>query len=130
MDEDRVLEVLGKNHAKTVLLATASPRSAPELSEEYDIPIATCYRRLKELREVGLVEEHLVVGESNRSGTEYERAVDEITVRFREDEMWLTLDAPERASSTIDAIWSLVRGGPSTEVDAPTDSPTQTAKKP
>lgn len=108
MDE-RVLDVLGREHARTVLEATATPKSAPALSEEYDIPIATCYRRLHQQTEVGLLEESVTVDESNSAHKEFKRTVDEISIEFHGEEMVLSLDTSEEATSRIDTIWSKVR---------------------
>ncbi|ELY34960.1 hypothetical protein C497_14512 [Halalkalicoccus jeotgali B3] len=44
-----VLLALGNEYNAEILGATDEPRSAQALSDELDIPIATCYRRLEQL---------------------------------------------------------------------------------
>ncbi|MDX1745769.1 MAG: helix-turn-helix domain-containing protein, partial [Halobacteriales archaeon] len=53
-----VLHVLGNEYNPEILQATNEPRSAQDLSEELDVPIATCYRRIDELTDANLLELH------------------------------------------------------------------------
>jgi len=46
------VEVLGRKYSVDILRAAREPRSVSWLSQELDIPIATCYRRVKELSEI------------------------------------------------------------------------------
>ncbi len=44
-------------YAVKILVATVrTPRSAQEISQRFGIPIAACYRRIRDLQKVGLVE--------------------------------------------------------------------------
>ena len=56
MDPASVLRVLGNKYNAEILQATHTPKSAQELSEELDIPIATAYRRIEELEDEDLLE--------------------------------------------------------------------------
>ncbi len=49
--------VLGRKYSVDILRAAREPRSVSWLSQELDIPIATCYRRVKELSENMYLEE-------------------------------------------------------------------------
>lgn len=75
-------DVLGREYSVQILRATAEPKSAPRLSDTLGIPVATCYRRISELVDVGLLK-HCDThptgsGESNR----YQRTTDAVGIRF------------------------------------------------
>ncbi len=64
MMDERLLDILGDNCARTMLKAMdRRPKSALELSRELSIPLTSCYRRLKLLEGnslVGVVESRLM----------------------------------------------------------------------
>jgi DNA-binding IclR family transcriptional regulator len=80
-----MLQVLGRKYSLEILEATDSPRSAQELSDRLDIPTATCYRRVDELTDAGLLE-HAgdALSDERRRVEVYERTVTELTVTFRD----------------------------------------------
>ena len=48
--------MLTDEYAVKILVATVrSPRSAQQISEQYGIPIAACYRRIRDLELAGLI---------------------------------------------------------------------------
>jgi len=50
-------QLLTDEYAVKILVATVRvPRSAQEISQKFGIPIAACYRRIRDLQKVGLVE--------------------------------------------------------------------------
>jgi len=54
---EKIVKVLTDGYAIKILVATTKEgKSAIELSQELDVPIAACYRRLHALEEVGLVD--------------------------------------------------------------------------
>lgn len=86
---DDPLTTLKNKYSFEILCATQSPASARELSEDLGVPIATCYRRIEELVEAGLLEsEGRQLSEEGRRTTVYRRTVDAVTVD-------LTGDRPE-----------------------------------
>lgn len=75
--------VVGTKYSVEILCATRSPKSAQELSDELDIPIATCYRRIDDLLECGLLtEDGSHISDDGRRTTIYRRTVDRITVEL------------------------------------------------
>src|SRR6056297_1913270 len=58
MTSEDLIEVLGNKYNTEILSATTDPKSAQDLSDELDVPIATCYRRINELTETNLLELH------------------------------------------------------------------------
>jgi hypothetical protein len=100
-----LLQALGNKYSPEILDATDEPRSAQELSEELDIPIATCYRRIDELTEHDLLELHdNVLSDERRRIKIYRRNVDAVHVQFENS---LAVDVEERTevTSTLDEAW-------------------------
>jgi predicted ArsR family transcriptional regulator len=100
-----VLRTLGNKYSAEILEAAEEPRSAQELSDELDIPIATCYRRIDELTEHGLLELHdNVLSDDRRRIKVYRRSIETIQVAFDED---LAVEVEERSTVTnkLDEAW-------------------------
>ena len=53
---EKLSQILGDEYYVKILTATAStPKNALQLSEEHDIPLAVCYRKIKYLETEGLL---------------------------------------------------------------------------
>ena len=107
MDPVDVLRVLGNKYNAGILEATHAPKSAQDLSDELDIPIATSYRRIEELSEHDLLKlEGKELSDEGRRTKVYRRQVDEISVQFGVDET--TVDTKERteAKNALVDVWS------------------------
>ncbi len=53
---EKILSALADRYSRIILTATIEePKSVIQLSEEYDIPISTAYRKIHKLRSDGLV---------------------------------------------------------------------------
>ena len=80
---DDVLSALGSKYSAEILCAAGTPKSAQRLSEDIEIPIATCYRRIEELVDAGLLEcEGRTLSDEGRRTNIYRRTLDEIEVDF------------------------------------------------
>ncbi|MFC6717688.1 helix-turn-helix domain-containing protein [Natrialbaceae archaeon GCM10025810] len=78
-----VLSALGSKYSAEILCAAGTPKSAQTLSDDIEIPIATCYRRIEELVDVGLLTcEGRRLSEDGRRTNIYRRTLDEIEVDF------------------------------------------------
>jgi DNA-binding LytR/AlgR family response regulator len=106
-----LLQTLGNKYSAEILDATDEPRSAQELSDELDIPIATCYRRIDELTEHNLLELHdNILSDDRRRIKVYRRNVDAVRIEFDEA---LTVDIEERSevTNTLDEAWRTLSEG-------------------
>lgn len=106
-----LLQTLGNKYSAEILDATAEPRSAQELSEELEIPIATCYRRIDELTEHNLLELHdNILSDDRRRIKVYRRNVEAVRIEFDET---LTVDIEERSevTNTLDEAWQTLSEG-------------------
>lgn len=78
---ETVLGALGGKYAVRILDATDRPKSAQELSEALDVPIATCYRRIEDLEAAGLLTcEGRKTSDRGRQTKVYERTVDGVSL--------------------------------------------------
>lgn len=110
-DPAAVLESLGNKYNPEILDATDEPKSAQELSDELDVPIATCYRRIDELTDLDLLELHdEVLSDDRRRVKVYRRNVESISIEFGED---IAVDIEERAEVTnrLDEVWRTLSDG-------------------
>ena len=86
-ESDALLSALGSKYSAKILCAAGTPKSAQALSEDIEIPIATCYRRIEELVEAGLLEcEGRQLSNEGRRTNIYRRTLDEIEVDFSAEE--------------------------------------------
>jgi DNA-binding Lrp family transcriptional regulator len=76
----RAVEVLGRKYSVDILRAANEPRSVSWLSQQLDIPIATCYRRVKELSENMYLRGFPVDGSTDR--TKYYRTTDRVEINL------------------------------------------------
>ncbi|MFB6308631.1 MAG: helix-turn-helix domain-containing protein [Haloarculaceae archaeon] len=100
-----LLQTLGNKYSAEILDATDEPASAQELSEQLDIPIATCYRRIDELTEHDLLELHdNILSDDRRRIKVYRRKVEHVRVDFDEE---LSVHVEERTEVTnkLDEAW-------------------------
>jgi predicted ArsR family transcriptional regulator len=105
MTSEELLEALGKKYSAAILEATDVPRSAQELSDQLGVPIATCYRRIHELTEHGLLEVHEdSISEDSRRIKIYRRNVDAVRVDF-ENSVTVDLEGDARVTSKLDKMW-------------------------
>jgi len=105
MSGDDLIEVLGNKYNTDILTATAEAKSAQDLSDELDVPIATCYRRIDELEDAALIELHdRPLSAEHRRVKVYRRTVDGVAVDFREE---LTVELEERSvvKNRLDEVW-------------------------
>ncbi|ELY37925.1 winged helix-turn-helix domain-containing protein [Natronorubrum tibetense] len=85
-DSTAVLSALGNKYSAEILCAAGTPKSAQALSNDIEIPIATCYRRIEELVDAGLLTcEGRQLSEEGRRTNIYRRTLDEIEVDFSDE---------------------------------------------
>ena len=105
MTGENLITVLGNKYNTDILSATGEAKSAQDLTEELDVPIATCYRRINELEEAELLELHdRPLSEEHRRVKVYRRKVDGVEVDFRDG---VTVEIEERSAvkNRLDDVW-------------------------
>ena len=107
-----LLQTLGNKYSAEILDATDEPRSAQELSDELEIPIATCYRRIDELTEHDLLELHdNILSDDRRRIKVYRRNVDAIRVEFDEDQLSVDVEERSEVTNKLDEAWRTLSEG-------------------
>lgn len=106
MASPEVLEVLGNEYNPEILQAAYDPLSAQDLSDQLDVPIATCYRRIEELTEAELLKLHdRPLSDEHRRVNVYRRSVDEVNVRFDETDLRVTVEERSEVKNKLDDVW-------------------------
>lgn len=101
-----VLRALGNDYNAEILGAAYEPVSAQKLSDELDVPIATCYRRIEELTDVNLLEHHdRILSDDRRRVSVYRRNVEELIVRFDRDEVRVSIEERSQVTNKLDDVW-------------------------
>jgi predicted ArsR family transcriptional regulator len=96
-----VLAAVGEEYSAAILAATDRPRSARELSELLEVPIATCYRRIEALVAAGLLEERgRELSDRGRRTSVYRRTVEGVSLGFDGDSYEVDLDRRDDAGSS------------------------------
>jgi predicted ArsR family transcriptional regulator len=112
MASAELLQTLGNKYSAEILDATDEPRSAQELSDELEIPIATCYRRIDELTEHDLLELHdNILSDDRRRIKVYRRNVDSIRVEFDEDQLSVDIEDRSEVTNKLDEAWRTLSEG-------------------
>lgn len=94
---ESVLAALGGKYAARILAAADRPRSAQEFSEDLDVPIATCYRRIEELESVGLLAcDGRKTSDRGRRTKVYRRTIEGAELSLQE----LALDVEQRSEGS------------------------------
>ncbi len=102
LESEALLSALGNKYSAEILCAAETPKSARALSEDIEIPIATCYRRIEELVSAGLLEcEGRQLSEEGRRTNIYRRTLDEIEVDFSNDRPELSQKRRSEAKNRI-----------------------------
>ncbi|MFB6195621.1 MAG: winged helix-turn-helix domain-containing protein [Haloplanus sp.] len=106
MDGTEMLRVLGNEYNPQILSFAHEPRSAQELSDELDVPIATCYRRIEELTDADLLEHHdRVLSDERRRVNVYRRNIEEVSVEFDEGDVSVTVEERRQVKNRLDEAW-------------------------
>jgi len=111
-EAQNIIRTLGNKYNIEILGATSEPRSAQELSEELDIPIATSYRRIEELSDSGLLaDDESKLTDDRRRVSVYRRDVDSLTVTFEENGFSLDIEERSQVKNAIDGVWQRISRG-------------------
>jgi len=106
MDGTEMLRVLGNEYNPQILSFAHEPRSAQELSDELDVPIATCYRRIEELTDADLLEHHdRVLSDERRRVNVYRRNIEEVVVNFSEGDISVDVEERRQVTNRLDEAW-------------------------
>lgn len=102
MSSTDLIDAIGNKYSAEILCATRTPISAQQLSDELDVPIATCYRRITELVDAGLLEcEGSELSEEGRRTDVYRRTIDSVTISFEDEGPDYTFEERSEAKNRL-----------------------------
>lgn len=109
-DPVSVLDCLGDEYSVRILSAlTGDEMSAKGISEDLGIPIATVYRRIEDLEDVGLIEfEGKALTNEDKRVKVYRSYVDELRVFFEPNEPQVEMKKYSEAKRSIDEAWKRI----------------------
>ncbi len=106
MESIDVLTALGNDYNPDILRTAHKPRSAKEFSDDLDVPIATCYRRIEELTEAELLSHHdRILTDGQRRTSVYRRNFDVIEIEFDDDDVSINLQERSPVQNKLDNVW-------------------------
>lgn len=77
-----VVGCLADDDCRAILRTTHGPRTAPEISDECDIPLSTVYRKVDRLTDLSLLEARIRIDSSGRHPTQYQRGIDGLLIQL------------------------------------------------
>ena len=111
MADKETIFTLGQKYCPDILAETQEPKSAKELSDILEVPIATCYRRIEDLEAADLLELHdRPLSDEHRRIKVYRRTVDGVEIGFRGG-VQVSLDERSAARDRLDQVWRDVAAG-------------------
>ncbi|WP_135829024.1 helix-turn-helix domain-containing protein [Halorussus halobius] len=106
MEAVELLRVLGNKYNAEILRVTSEPKSAQELSDELEIPIATSYRRIEELEEADLLElSGREFSDEGRRTKVYRRNVDGLEISFDDESIEVAVDERPDVENSLADVW-------------------------
>ncbi|MDY6819861.1 MAG: winged helix-turn-helix domain-containing protein [Halobacteriales archaeon] len=105
-DPNRVIRTFGKKHAVEILEAADEAISVQDLSDELGVPQTTCYRRVEDLLDTGLLEfEDSILSEGQQRVNVYRRNIDELSVGFQGRDFSLSIEERSMVKNKLDDVW-------------------------
>ncbi len=91
-DLEKIVKVLTDGYAIKILVATNKEhKSAIELSQELDVPIAACYRRIHALEDVGFLESQEKVTAKGKKMKYYKAKIKKANIRIENNTLIIEL---------------------------------------
>jgi DNA-binding Lrp family transcriptional regulator len=108
---DAIVLALGDPYARKILLsATDKSKSVEELSKENDIPISTCYRRVHELLEHGIVlVDRIVITNDGKKYETFRSAFRSISLSFEDGAIVIDATPNEDIADRLHRLWASMR---------------------
>ncbi len=106
-----IVRAISDDYARRIIFTLLlGPKPVEEISERENIPISTCYRRVRELQQSGIVKPYRTVLESEgKKLIIYKCAFKSLTVRMEPDGLAVDVIPDNDAADKLTALWSLVR---------------------
>jgi predicted transcriptional regulator len=109
--KDALIRALADDYSRKILLKTLDRAlSVEELSKSEGIPISTAYRRVNELKEIGLLTvERTILTDDGRKYELYRSAFRRVHMDLVKDEIEIDVEFNEDITSRLSRLWALMR---------------------
>lgn len=110
LDEDKartMIQILSDKYSRSILFSTTlGPKSVEEVSRETKIPISTCYRRIHDMRVLGvLVIDRIVLTNDGRKYEVYKSAIKDARINIEGGKMSVEAEPNVDASGRLYRTW-------------------------
>jgi DNA-binding transcriptional ArsR family regulator len=108
---DALITALADEYARKIILKTINHAySVEDLSRSENIPISTAYRRINELKEVGLLTvEKTILTEDGKKFELYRSAFRSIHMDLNQGELVVDADLNEDVGTRLSRLWATMR---------------------
>jgi len=109
---DALIRALADEYSRKILLGTISrARSVEELSQSENIPISTAYRRVSEMREVGLLTvEKTILTPEGKKFEMFRSSFKGIHIDLNQGEIAIDMELNEDVAMRLSRLWATMRG--------------------
>jgi hypothetical protein len=107
-----VVKILSDEYSRRILLSIISV-SLPmeEISRLEDIPISTCYRRLHEMLQFGIIKpDKTIIRDDGKKYVCYKSAIKDVAIHLEGGELKVDVILNNTPAERLGTLWSEVRG--------------------
>jgi hypothetical protein len=110
---DSLIRALADEYSRKILLGTVEKaRSVEELSQIFQIPISTAYRRVNEMREVGLLTvEKTILTDEGKKFELFRSAFKGLNLQLDKGEIVVDVELNEDVATRLSRLWASLRAG-------------------
>lgn len=108
---DALMQSLADEYCRRIILNTmGKAQSVEELSQSQNIPIATAYRRVNEMNEIGILAiEKTILTEDGRKYPLYRSSFSSINIGLRQTEISVEVEFNEDVATRLARLWVAMR---------------------
>jgi predicted transcriptional regulator len=108
---DAIVRALADEYSRKILLSLVDKaKSVEELSHSLGIPISTAYRRVNEMREIGLLTvEKTVITDDGKKSELYRSAFKGINILLEKAEIVIDVELNEDVATRLSRLWASLR---------------------
>ena len=109
--QDALISALADEYARRIILKTINRAySVEDLSRDENVPISTAYRRVNELKEVGLLTiEKTILTDEGKKFELYRSAFRSVHIDLNQGEIVIDADLNEDVGTRLSRLWASMR---------------------
>jgi Helix-turn-helix domain len=108
---DALIRALADEYSRKILLSCVDKsRSVEELSHSLQIPISTAYRRVNEMKDIGLLTvEKTIITDEGKKFELYRSAFKGINLQLEKGEIVIDVELNEDVATRLSRLWASLR---------------------